>query len=103
MLFGNYRNNLEIRWVIFFYCKYIKKGFSQNDVLNIGINDKVTILDIIQKENETDIGVKMKKRAINSYGVQDFLQNVELLAKDESENDVKYLWNWFDCKILIYE
>jgi hypothetical protein len=57
-------------------------------------------MDIIEKQNEMDIGVKMKQRAIKSYGVQDFLLNINLLSSDDSENDVKYLWNWFDRNIF---
>ena len=44
-----------------------------------------------------DIGEKMKQRAIKNYGVQDFLLNIDLLSSDKSDNDVKYLWQWFDC------
>ncbi len=57
-------------------------------------------MDIIEKQDEIDIGLKMKQRAIKSYGVQDFLLNINLLSSDDSENDVKYLWNWFDCNIF---
>lgn len=54
-------------------------------------------MDIIEKQIDTDIGIKMKQRAIKSYGVQDFLLNINLLTRDDSENDVEYLWRWFDC------
>lgn len=59
-------------------------------------------MDIIEKQNEIDIGLKMKQRAIKSYGVQDFLLNINLLSSDDSENDVKYLWNWFDCNTFFF-
>ena len=50
-------------------------------------------------EVEMDIGEKMKQRALKNYGVQDFLLNVPLLA-EKGENDVKYLWQWLDCKTI---
>lgn len=50
-------------------------------------------------DNELDIGEKIKQRVIKNYGVQDFLLNVDLLSQDKSENDVKYLWEWLDCKL----
>jgi hypothetical protein len=67
-----------------------------NDKFNIAMNDKVIILDTFQNENDIDIGVKMKRRALKSYGVQDFLHNIELISNDPSEVDLKYLWTWFD-------
>ena len=48
-----------------------------------------------------DIGEKMKQRALKSYGVQDFLLNIDLLSSDKSESDVKYLWHWFDCMFAL--
>lgn len=57
-------------------------------------------MNFIEKQNEMDIGFKMKHRAMKSYGVQDFLLNINLLSSDDSENDVKYLWNWFDRNII---
>jgi len=48
-----------------------------------------------------DIGEKMKQRALKNYGVQDFLLNIPLLSSDKSDNDVKYLWQWFDCKQMV--
>ncbi len=53
-----------------------------------------------------DIGEIIKQRALKSYGVQDFLLNINLLSDDKSEMDVKYLWTWFDSKnifLLIYK
>lgn len=48
---------------------------------------------------EMDIGEKMKQRALKNYGVQDFLLNIPLLS-DKSDNDVKYFWQWLDCKLV---
>lgn len=76
----------------------LKKGFSADGILNIGMNQKVTRYDSNVFEDEIDIGVKIKQRAIKNYGVQDFLLNVDLLDKNES--DVKYLWQWLDCRYL---
>jgi hypothetical protein len=47
-----------------------------------------------------DIGEKMKIRALKSYGVQeDFLNNLEMISNEnKQENDLRYLWHWFDCK-----
>lgn len=66
------------------------------------VGDKISVLDVIKgisEDIEPDIGEKMKQRALKSYGVSDFLSNIDLLSKDDSENDVKYLWYWLDCKI----
>ena len=73
------------------------KGFSFNEKINIASNDRVSIWNI-KNENDLDIGEKMKQRAIKNYGVQDFLLNIDLLSADKSDNDLKYLWQWFDCK-----
>lgn len=65
--------------------------------------DKVTTMDVSKtsEENELDVGEKMRQRALNSYGVGEFLKNIELLSSDGSENDVKYLWYWLDCKLKL--
>lgn len=73
-------------------------GFSINDKLNIAMNDKILRLDQAQNENEIDIGEKMKARASKNYGVQNFLSNIDLISKDRSEADLRYLWTWFDSK-----
>ena len=98
--------------VRFFFKKYVLyfilnrtfkiiKGFSFNENLNVAIKDKISILKTTTNEGaEMDIGEKMKQRAIKNYGVQDFLLNIPLLTSDKSDNDVKYLWQWFDCKIF---
>ena len=57
-------------------------------------------LDKIQTETDVDIGDRMKMRALNSYGVQDFLLNFNLISNDRSENDLRYLWTWFDRKFF---
>ena len=72
-------------------------GFSMNDKLNVCMNDKVLTLDMIQNDSDIDIGVKMKYRALKSYGVQDYLLNINLISDEKNENDLKYLWSWFDC------
>lgn len=65
------------------------------------MSDKVSVLDVNKSNDDVlDIGEKMKQRALNSYGVGDFMKNIELLSSDGSENDVKYLWYWLDCKIF---
>lgn len=78
----------------FFY-----QGFSVNDELNIGINDKV-LVNKIQADIDVDIGDRMKKRALNSYGVEDFLTNLNLVSNDRSENDLRYMWTWFQRKLI---
>lgn len=62
-------------------------------------SDKVSVLNVNEAsdEVESDIGERMKERAMRAYGVRDFLKNIELLSSDGSENDVKYLWYWLDC------
>lgn len=78
----------------FFY-----QGFSVSDELNIGINDKVMV-NKIQADVEIDVGDRMKTRALNSYGVEDFLTNLNLVSNDRSENDLRYMWNWFQRKLI---
>lgn len=51
-------------------------------------------------ELKSDIGERMKQRALNAYGVGNFLKNINLLSSDGSENDVKYLWYWLDCELF---
>jgi WD repeat-containing protein mio len=72
---------------------FLPIAFSANDCLNIVTNDKVSMFNIKNEEDDLDIGEKMKYRAVNSYGVQDFLLNIELLS-EKNENDVRYLWQW---------
>lgn len=78
----------------FFY-----QGFSVSDELNIGINDKVMV-NKIQADVEIDVGDRMKTRALNSYGVEDFLTNLNLVSNDRSENDLRYMWTWFQRKLI---
>ena len=75
-----------------------------NEKLNVCVNDKVSVFNLIHSnENEMtqgmDIGEKMKIRAIKSYGVhEDFSLNLNLIKNDnKQENDLIYLWKWFDC------
>ena len=70
-----------------------------NDKINIAISDKISTVNVA--DSEMDIGEKMKQRALKSYGVQDFLLNIDLLSSDKSESDVKYLWHWFDCMLAL--
>ena len=77
-------------------------GFSMNDKLNVCMNDKVLTLDMIQNDSDIDIGVKMKYRALKSYGVQDYLLNINLISDEKNENDLKYLWSWFDCAYYLF-
>ncbi len=82
------------------------KDFSINEKLNVCSNEKVSIYSLFQSEQldapqqTMDIGEKMKIRALKSYGVQeDFLKNLEMLSNEnKQENDLRYLWHWFDCK-----
>jgi hypothetical protein len=75
-------------------------GFSMNDKLNIALNDKIVNLSLFS--DEKDIGEKMKTRALNLYGVQNFLDNIKFVSDDKSEEDLRYLWNWFHCKPLLF-
>lgn len=82
---------------------YSLLAFSGTNNLNMANGDKVAVLNVNEANKEAaelDIGDKMKQRAIQSYGVGDFLKNIELLSSDGSENDVKYLWYWLDCMNL---
>ena len=72
------------------------------------MNDKINIFDPIDSQdsdlNLPDIGERIKQRALKSYGVRDFAHNIQLLEAEENcESDVKYLWNWFDCKNSLFE
>jgi hypothetical protein len=75
-------------------------GFSMNDTLNIALNEHIVNLSLFGEEK--DIGEKMKTRALNLYGVQNFLANIKLVSNDKSEEDLKYLWNWFHRKYFRY-
>lgn len=86
-----------------------------NDQLNIAFKDKVTIYNQGNSFG-VDIGDKMKRRALKSYGAQGFLQNIEIIDAtispptfesigqesgqlvENDESDVKYLWQWCDSE-----
>ena len=76
-------------------------GFSMNDKLNIALNNKIVNLSLFS--DEKDIGEKMKTRALNLYGVQNFLDNIKFVSDDKSEEDLRYLWNWFHCKPFLFD
>jgi hypothetical protein len=96
-------------FTIHFFWNFLfenEQEFSRDDKLVIGSNNKITFFDPVDADDEAaaatqGIGERIKERALKSYGVQDFLLNIPLLSEeDKSEDDVKYMWNWFECNIL---
>lgn len=49
-------------------------------------------------DDEIDIGEKMRQRAKKSYGIKSFTQTINLLSDDESEQEIKFLWQWLECR-----
>jgi hypothetical protein len=85
---------------------YVSLSFSPDNFLSISTdNNKANIYEyefINKNIYDIEIDEKMKERAIKNYGVQEFYKNSDLIIINENKNelDVKYLWQWLDCKYL---
>ena len=80
---------------------FVTLSFSPDNFISISSDiNKANVNDYeLVKKNSQDIEIdeQMKERAIKNYGVQDFLYNADLIS---NECDVKYLWEWLDCKFF---
>ncbi len=78
--------------------------FSSDVQLNVVVYDKMNIFNCnkeqtqMANEAEIDIGEVMKTRAKQGYGVQDFIKNISLISNNQLEDDVRYMWQWLECK-----
>ncbi|RNA42728.1 WD repeat-containing mio [Brachionus plicatilis] len=77
-------------------AEYSPIGISFNETLNFAVGDKVWTIQSEKIDEELDIGEKIKKRAINFYGIKSFLKNISLLSDDKSELEIKFVWQWLD-------
>jgi hypothetical protein len=82
---------------------YVALNFSTDNFVTVSSNDinKENINKFeINKKNDQNLQIdeRMKERAMNNYGVQEFLNNAELIENEnKNQFDVVYLWRWLDC------
>ncbi len=87
---------------------YVALNFSTDNLVTVSSNDinKENINKFeINKKNDQNLQIdeRMKERAMNNYGVQEFLNNAELIENEnKNQFDVVYLWRWLDCILFSY-
>ena len=88
---------------------YAALSFSPDNLLAVSSNDinkeNINEFEIVKKNDQTlQIDERMKERAINNYGVQEFLSNAEIIKNEnKDELDVVYLWQWLDLSNKLCE
>ncbi|CAF0718217.1 unnamed protein product [Brachionus calyciflorus] len=87
----------------FIIAEYSHIGVSADERLNVAFNDKMCSFSISSINPEIEIGEKIKQRALKSYGIHDFLSNINLISNDKSEQEIKYLWQWLHTSSKLHE
>lgn len=88
---------------------YVALNFSTDNLVTVSSNDinKENINKFeINKKNDQNLQIdeRMKERAMNNYGVQEFLNNAELIENENKNKfDVVYLWRWLDLSNKLCE
>lgn len=84
--------------------EYNALNFSPANILTVStstmVKEEVNQFEVIKKTDfDLLMDKKMRERAIQNYGVQEFLKNIDSLKNEnKTELDVQYLWEWLDCK-----